>query len=249
MAFTPDGALLAITSSNHNVQLLDPTTAEEVATLSSPDSLLVSWLCFSRDSSRLAVAAENQGLQLWDLRRIREELAAMGLDWRQAAYPPRQSRADLLPIQLRIQRAEQYRFEAEDLPILEAANCLLIRQPMRDRYGPKRWSNEQQLFGAAAKGDHVTLGVDVPITAHYRLDIFFTKAPDYSIVEIALDGKAIGERFDGFNKAVVPSGKVSFGSVNLTEGAHELRFTAVDKNADSSNYFLGIDCLELKPVD
>jgi hypothetical protein len=38
------------------------------------------------------------------------------------------------------------------------------------------------------------------------------------------------------------------GNVNLTEGAHELRFTVVDKNRDSSNYFLGIDCLELEPV-
>ncbi len=249
MAFSPDGALLAITSSNQIVQLLDPVTAEEVATLASPDSLLISWLCFSRDGSRLAVAAENQGVQLWDLRRIREELATIGLDWRQAAYSPPKPRADLLPIELKTQIPEQYRFEAEDLPILEAANCLLIRQPMRDRYGPKRWSNDQQLFGAAAKGDHVTLGVDVPITAHYRLDIFFTKASDYGIVEIALDGKPVGERFDGFNKAVVPSGKVSFGNVHLTEGVHELRFTAVEKNGESSNYFLGIDCLELKPVD
>jgi serine/threonine protein kinase/WD40 repeat protein len=248
MAFSPDGALLAVTSSNHIVQLLDPATAEEIATLSSPDSLLISWLCFSRDGSRLAVAAENHVLQLWDLRRIREELAAMGLDWREAAYPPRQTRADFLPIQLKTQIPEQCRFEAEDLPILRAANCLLIRQPMHD-YDPKRWSNDHQLFGAAAKGDFVTLGIDVPITARYRLNIFFTKAHDYGIVEIALDGKPIGERFDGFNKAVVPSGKVSFGNVHLTEGIHELRFTAVDKNGESSNYFLGIDYLELKPVD
>jgi serine/threonine protein kinase/WD40 repeat protein len=248
MAFSPDGALLAITSSNHIVQLLDPTTAEEVATLSSPDPLLISWLSFSRDGSQLVVAAENHVLQIWNLRRIREELAAMGLDWRQAAYPPRKSRADLLPIQLKIQSTEQYRFEAEALPILEAANCPPSRQPMSG-FGPKRWSNDQQLFGAAAKGGHVTFSVDVPITANYRLHIFFTKAPDFGIVEIALDGKPIGERFDGFNREVVRSGKVNFGSVDLTEGAHELRFKVVGKNGDSSNYFLGIDCLELKPAD
>jgi hypothetical protein len=248
MAFTPDGALLAITSTNQVVQLLDPATAEEVATLASPDSLLISWLCFSRDGSQLAVAAENHVLQLWDLRRIREELATMGLDWRQEAYPPRKSRADLLPIRLKIQSKEQYRFEAEDLPILEAADCPTGRQPM-SRFGPKRWSNDQQLFGATAKGGHVTLSVDVPITANYRLDIFFTKARDFGIVEIALDGKPIGEPFDGFHKEVAPSGKVNFGSVDLTEGAHELRFTVVGKNGDSSNYFLGIDCLELQPVD
>ncbi len=249
MAFTPDGSLLAITSSNRIVQLLDPATAEEVATLTNPDPQMISWLCFSRDGSRLAVGAENHVLQLWDLRRIREELAPMGLDWRQAAYPPRQPRADFLPIRLKTRTPEQYSFEAEDLPILETANCLVVKQPMAERYGPKRWSNDQQLFGATAKGDHVTLGVDVPITAHYRLDIFFTKAPDYGIVEIALDGKLIGERFDGLNKAVVPAGKVNFGNVHLTEGIHELRFTVVDKNRDSDNYYLGIDYLELNPVD
>jgi serine/threonine protein kinase/WD40 repeat protein len=248
MAFSPDGALLAITSSNHIVQLLDPATAEEVATLSSPDFLLISWLCFSRDGSQLAVAAENHVLQLWDLRRIREELAVMGLDWQEAAYPPCKPRADLIPIQLKIPSREQYRFEAEDLPILEPASCPVIRQPMRD-FGPKRWSNDHQLFGAAQKGGHVTLGFDVPITTNYRLDIFFTKASDYGIVEIALDGKRLGERFDGFNREVVPSERVSLGSVHLTEGAHELQFTVMDKNGDSSNYFLGIDCLELKPVD
>lgn len=250
MVFSPDGVLLAITSSNHRVKLLDPVTAEEVATLSSPDPLLISWLCFSRDGSQLAIAAENQVLQVWDVRRLREELAKMGLDWRQAAYPPRQTSGDLLPIRLKTQHAEQYRFEAEDLPILKSANCPAGagRQPMA-RYGPKRWSNEHQLFVAAMKGGHVTLSFDVPITSTYRLDIFFTKAHDFGIAEIALDGKPVGQRFDGFNKVVVPSGRVNFGSVDLAEGAHELRFTVVDKNSESSNYFLGIDCLELKPVD
>ena len=116
-------------------------------------------------------------------------------------------------------------------------------------FGPKRWSNDQQLFGAAVNGGHFTLGFDVPITSNYRLDLFFTKAPDFGIVEIDLDGKPLGKRFDGFNREVVPAGRVSLGNVNLTEGAHELRFTVLDKNRDSSNYFLGIDCLELKPVD
>ena len=42
---------------------------------------------FSPDGDRLAVATNGDHVQLWDLRLIRQQLAAMGLDWDQPPDP------------------------------------------------------------------------------------------------------------------------------------------------------------------
>jgi WD40 repeat protein len=88
MAFTRDGRLLALTYSNVALKLIDLTTAREVATLEASDPQIVSGLCFSPDGTRLAAATETHVIQLWDLRLIRRQLAAMGLDWKLPPYPP-----------------------------------------------------------------------------------------------------------------------------------------------------------------
>jgi WD40 repeat protein len=88
MAFTADGRLLAITRSAQRVELVDTQTARELATLEAPSPQMVSWLGFSPDGSQLAAATENHVIQLWDLRLIRKQLAAMGLDWNTPPYPP-----------------------------------------------------------------------------------------------------------------------------------------------------------------
>jgi hypothetical protein len=46
----------------------------------------------------------------------------------------------------------------------------------------------------------------------------------------------------------VPSGKIDLGAVELTRGAHRVRFTIVGKNARSKQYYMGIDYLEFGPV-
>jgi hypothetical protein len=60
--------------------------------------------------------------------------------------------------------------------------------------------------------------------------------------------RTVGPPFDGLQPAVFPSGKIEFGTLTLDKGPHRLRFTAVDKNPKSTNYFMGIDCLKLEPV-
>jgi WD40 repeat protein len=87
LAFSADGGLLALAMSRHEVQLLDPATGRELATLRPPEPVIVGRPCFSPDGSRLAVATEGQGVQVWDLRRLRQQLAAIGLDWDPPADP------------------------------------------------------------------------------------------------------------------------------------------------------------------
>ncbi len=81
VAFTPDGRLLAVAANRRDVRLLDPTTGEELATLTAPDPVNLSRLAFSADGSRLAATVVGRSLQVWDLRALRRELAGLGLDW------------------------------------------------------------------------------------------------------------------------------------------------------------------------
>ena len=107
MAFRPDSRVMAIVKSVMHqpvVQLIDPTTGEEIAILQAPDANpIISRLCFSPDGRQLAAATESHRIQLWDLHKIRERLVTMGLgqsfpadqtselDWQQADRQSHQS--------------------------------------------------------------------------------------------------------------------------------------------------------------
>jgi serine/threonine protein kinase/WD40 repeat protein len=81
MAFSPDGRLLALAANGRDIQLLNPANGAELATLTAPDAHRLEQIAFSGDGTRLAASIDGRAIQLWDLRRLREELAALGLDW------------------------------------------------------------------------------------------------------------------------------------------------------------------------
>ena len=81
LAFTTDGKILAITHSLRDVRLIETATGRELATLAAPEQYPIRCLCFRPDGEQLAAATGNRVLQVWDLRRIRERLAEMGLNW------------------------------------------------------------------------------------------------------------------------------------------------------------------------
>jgi WD40 repeat protein/predicted Ser/Thr protein kinase len=85
----PDG-LVAVAFTMDDMRLLDPDTFAEIATLTTPEPQLVISARFSPDGSMLATTASGS-LRLWDLRRLRAELAGLGLDWDRPPYPPMQT--------------------------------------------------------------------------------------------------------------------------------------------------------------
>ena len=87
MAFSRDGKMLAVTLHCNLVQLIEMDTGRVLADLeSTPKPAWVQAIRFSSDANRLVAACGNEGLKVWDLRRIRERLAAMNLDWDMPAY-------------------------------------------------------------------------------------------------------------------------------------------------------------------
>jgi hypothetical protein len=85
--FSPDGALLAGTGAAGGLQLLDQATGRPLAGLQVPHDDVLTWTDWTPDGSRLVVSAAGH-VRVWDLRRVRERLAALGLDWDRPPYPP-----------------------------------------------------------------------------------------------------------------------------------------------------------------
>jgi WD40 repeat protein len=83
VAFSADGRMAAVASSSDLVQLVDLAGGAELATLESSAPQKIYWLEFNPDGSQLAVNGIGHAhyLQLWNLRLLREKLAAMNLDW------------------------------------------------------------------------------------------------------------------------------------------------------------------------
>ena len=105
-AFSRDGKILAIAPvhgpSAEPVRILDSSTGREIATLSLPYPELVHRLAFSASGSLLAAACSGHGIQIWDLRAIRERLADMGLDWDLPPYSPAEPLAVSKPLQVKV---------------------------------------------------------------------------------------------------------------------------------------------------
>lgn len=79
IAFTANARVLAIASSEEKVTLLDAAKNwEEITTLVAPEPNLLSRLRFSQ-TDQLAAVTDNNVIQLWDLRSLREQLVKMGL--------------------------------------------------------------------------------------------------------------------------------------------------------------------------
>src|SRR5262249_47536019 len=84
--FSPDGRLMVVQEATKLTRLVETASGRTLARLESPDLSIIQ-PAFSRDGSRLLVTTnDGPAVHVWDLRAIRKQLAAMGLDWDAPAY-------------------------------------------------------------------------------------------------------------------------------------------------------------------
>jgi Flp pilus assembly protein TadD len=77
--------LAVLGQTNGIYRLVELATGRELARMEDPEQN-TGQATFTPDGTKLAVATKD-GLRVWDLRRIREELEKLGLDWDQPPYP------------------------------------------------------------------------------------------------------------------------------------------------------------------
>jgi hypothetical protein len=138
--------------------------------------------------------------------------------------------------------------DGESLPVFKATAGAARPQSMANFTGGK-WSGGSQLFWSGAKpGDRLELKLSVPSDGAYDLAGALTKARDYAIVELQLDGKTLGQPLDLYAPSVGTTGELSFGQHQLSAGDHQLSITITGENpAAAKAHMVGLDYIRLVP--
>jgi serine/threonine protein kinase/WD40 repeat protein len=101
---SPDSQLVVLGLSDGVYRLVELTTGRELARLEDPEQFYGSAV-FTPDGTRMVVTAKD-GLRVWDLRRIREELVKLGLDWDAPAYKPLDKKQQEAALEVRVDLGE-----------------------------------------------------------------------------------------------------------------------------------------------
>ncbi|MCC6445641.1 MAG: DUF2961 domain-containing protein [Armatimonadetes bacterium] len=136
--------------------------------------------------------------------------------------------------------------EGERLAVLEKTGGVTQTQDMGGFEG--QWSGDAHLWWTEGKpGDRLTLKVTVPKKGRYALTARFTKARDYGIVRLSLDGKPLAEAIDLYNPAVIVTVPLSLGTHQLSRGDHKLTVEIVGANQNAvPAYMCGLDYIQLQ---
>lgn len=78
-----------------------------------------------------------------------------------------------------------------------------------------------------------------------QLTLRMTKANDYGIYRILLDGEVVRDKYDFFNPDLEIT-ELNLGQRKLSRGTHTIRFVCLGKNDRSDNYNLGLDSVRLR---
>jgi hypothetical protein len=111
-----------------------------------------------------------------------------------------------------------------------------------------KWSSGAQLFWTGGKtGDSLELELTAPVAGAYTLEAVFTRAPDFAIVQLALDGKDLGPPLDLYQPGKVSTtGVIEHRLGALAAEAHKLtvRITGMNPGAVQKS-FVGLDYVRL----
>ena len=80
-SFSSSGQWLGVSLSSHDAVLLHARTGDVLARFKIPSPPLVFSMGFNQDDTQL-VTSTMRGLYVWDLALVRQQLARLGLDWR-----------------------------------------------------------------------------------------------------------------------------------------------------------------------
>jgi hypothetical protein len=112
------------------------------------------------------------------------------------------------------------------------------------------WSNAAQIWWQDGKvGDSLSLGFPVEKTGRYEVYASFTKAPDYGIAHITLNGKSTGKQMDFYHDKIVITPETKLGVFELKAGENEIAFKITGANSDAlPHHMVGLDYILLKPA-
>ncbi len=126
-----------------------------------------------------------------------------------------------------------------------------VRTQGMAQFAGGKWHNDDQLWWTGA-GPGAKLEVLWPVErgGRYDLSVTLTKARDYGIVELSVDGKKAGAPIDLYNPEVVSTGPIALGTWELEAGEHCLGVEIVGANPQAVKaYMFGLDQVLAKPAE
>lgn len=114
----------------------------------------------------------------------------------------------------------------------------------------EHWSRDAHLWWIGAKpGDKLELALPVEKAGRYELVAYLTKARDYGIVQLSLNGTEVGGPIDLYDPNVIPTGAVNLGTHDLAAGENRLTVEILGANAKAiASYMFGLDYLKLVEI-
>jgi hypothetical protein len=115
-------------------------------------------------------------------------------------------------------------------------------------YGAGKWKSDNQLWWTGAQpGDKLDVVLQVRISEVYVVVVKLTKAVDYGIIQMHIDGKKVEKKIDLYHDGVIPSGPISLGVHKLEKGNHKLTVEIIGANEKAMKaYMFGLDQIILK---
>lgn len=141
--------------------------------------------------------------------------------------------------------------EGENMKVLSVGSGRHWVQEMGSYAGGKWSGNAQLIWTDGKQGDAIEIEFQVPDGGRRDWHAVFTKAEDYGVFELTIDGKPVGKAIDLFDNKVTTTGEIPLGVTDLAQGRHVLKATAVGQNPQvrigtSGGYLFGLDYLLTK---
>jgi hypothetical protein len=118
-------------------------------------------------------------------------------------------------------------------------------------FGQNVWTKNDQLWWTDAKpGDRLDIELKAKQTGKYRIKAAMTKAIDYAIVQVSVDGRKLGDPINLYNETVIRTQPLlDLGVCELKEGDHTLsiKIVGADEKAKKS-YMVGLDDVVLEAI-
>lgn len=141
--------------------------------------------------------------------------------------------------------------EGETLAASVKASAGTVKPQNMKNFNGGKWSGGAQfLWTGGNTGDHIEITLDVAEAAAYTLETVLTRAPDFAIVQLALDGKDLGDPVDLYDAKVTTAEVLKQSLGQITTGPHQLviRITGTNPKAKQNRY-VGLDYVRLVKQD
>jgi putative heme-binding domain-containing protein len=138
--------------------------------------------------------------------------------------------------------------EGESLRVLSKSQGGTQSQKM-NAFTKDVWSGNAQIWWTAAKpGAKLELAINVEKEGSYVVELVMTKARDYGIAQLSIDGQKLGGPIDFYNAPeVITTGVLEFEGIQLKPGQHRLVVEMVGANPQAvKSYLFGLDYVRLR---